>query len=293
MASTVKVDFLVYGATGYLGSHVIKWLQIKGKKFTTSRSRLENRQDLLKDIELYQPKYVICAAGLAGRPNIDWFENNKQEAIRVNVVGQLNVVDVCFQYKVHCTVFGSGMVYSYDEKHPVGSGIGFSEEEEPNYTKLYYTELRVILEKLLKAYDNVLNLRVFFPLSDDFHPRSLLAKIIKFEKIVNIPNSFTVVDDLWPVMIEMIEKNITGTYNFTNPGTMTLDEMLQLYKTYIDPTHNWKTVSLEEYKTLMKMERPNAELNVDKLLTLFPNIPHIKIAVENLIKRRKQSLEQQ
>jgi nucleoside-diphosphate-sugar epimerase len=70
MASTTKADFLVYGATGYLGSHVIKWLQIKGKKFATSRSRLENRQDLLKDVELYQPRYVICAAGLAGRPNI-------------------------------------------------------------------------------------------------------------------------------------------------------------------------------------------------------------------------------
>jgi dTDP-4-dehydrorhamnose reductase len=94
-------------------------------------------------------------------------------------------------------------------------------------------------------------------------------------------------------MIEMAERNITGTYNFTNPGTMTLNEMLELYKTYIDPSHKWKTVSVEEAKVTMKLERPNSELNVDKLLQLFPNIPHVKVAVENLLKRRKCFLSQQ
>lgn len=293
MADASNVDFLVYGATGYLGSHIVKWLQLKNKSFTTSNSRLENRQELLKDVTLYRPKYVICAAGLAGKPNIDWFESNKEEAIRVNVLGQLNIVDVCFLHKIHCTVFGTGMVYSYDERHPVGSGLGFKEDEEPNYHKLYYVELRIILEKLLKAYGNVLNLRVNFPLSDDFHPKSLLAKIIKFEKVVSIPNSYTVVDDLWPLIIEMAEKNITGIYNFVNPGTMTLNEMLELYKAYIDPNHKWKSVSAEEAKATMKLERPNSELNVDKLLSLFPNVPNVKVAVENLLKRRKQYLQQQ
>jgi nucleoside-diphosphate-sugar epimerase len=70
MAKTSPVDFLVYGATGYLGSHVVKWLQLKNKNFATSKSRLENRQDLVRDLEFYRPKYVICAAGLAGKPNI-------------------------------------------------------------------------------------------------------------------------------------------------------------------------------------------------------------------------------
>jgi hypothetical protein len=40
-------------------------------------------------------------------------------------VGALNVADVCFEKKLHCTTFGTGFVYTYDDAHPMGSGIGF------------------------------------------------------------------------------------------------------------------------------------------------------------------------
>lgn len=38
----------------------------------------------------------------------------------------LNIVDLCFQMNIHCTVFGTGLIYTYDENHPLGSGIGFT-----------------------------------------------------------------------------------------------------------------------------------------------------------------------
>jgi len=49
------------------------------------------------------------------------------------VVGTLNVVDVARTAGINVAVFGSGCIYEYDEKHPLGSGIGFKEEEEPNF----------------------------------------------------------------------------------------------------------------------------------------------------------------
>lgn len=52
----------------------------------------------------------------------------------------LNIVDICFQKGIHCTVFGTGLLYTYDEKHPLGSGIGFtvSEINIKYYERLIY-----------------------------------------------------------------------------------------------------------------------------------------------------------
>lgn len=65
-----RVDYLVYGHKGYFGSHVVKHLKLKGKSFAVSNTRIENRESLIKDFDQYRPKWVICAAGLAGNPNI-------------------------------------------------------------------------------------------------------------------------------------------------------------------------------------------------------------------------------
>jgi len=63
-------DFLVFGSTGYFGSHVVKWLTQQGKSFGTTNARLEYRDQVQEALKLHTPKYVICAAGLAGTPNI-------------------------------------------------------------------------------------------------------------------------------------------------------------------------------------------------------------------------------
>lgn len=89
----------------------------------------------------------------------DWFETHKVEGIRVNILGVMNVIDVCHMKGIHCTTFGTGFMYTYDEKHPLGSGIGFTEQDAPNFQGPYYCQIRVMLEQLMLPYDNVLNLR--------------------------------------------------------------------------------------------------------------------------------------
>ena len=41
------------------------------------------------------------------------------------------------------------------------------------------------------------------PISDDLSPRNFITKISKYEKVVNIPNSMSVLYDLLPASIEM------------------------------------------------------------------------------------------
>ena len=48
------------------------------------------------------------AAGLTGRPNVDWCESHKHETIRGNVVGVLTLVDVAHEKGIHVTNFATG-----------------------------------------------------------------------------------------------------------------------------------------------------------------------------------------
>ena len=47
---------------------------------------------MLKDLEDFKPTHVLNCAGVTGRPNVDWCEDNKEATIRSNVIGTLNLV---------------------------------------------------------------------------------------------------------------------------------------------------------------------------------------------------------
>jgi nucleoside-diphosphate-sugar epimerase len=50
---------------------------------------------------------VLNAAGVTGRPNVDWCETHKVETIRSNVIGCLNLADVCHERGIHMTYYGA------------------------------------------------------------------------------------------------------------------------------------------------------------------------------------------
>ena len=79
-----------------------------------------------------------------------------------------------------------------------------------------YCKTKIMLEKLLSYYPNSLYLRIRLPVSFDTHPRNLLYKLTKYKKVVNIPNSITVLDTMLPLIPQMCFKQCNGVYNFTN-----------------------------------------------------------------------------
>jgi 3,5-epimerase/4-reductase len=138
------------------------------------------------------------------------------------------------------------------------------------------------VEDLLRNYDNVCTLRVRMPISSDLtNPRNFITKITRYEKVVDIPNSMTILDELLPISIEMAKRNLTGIWNFTNPGVVSHNEILQMYKDYIDSNFSWKNFTLEEQAKVIVAPRSNNELDADKLKKEFPELLSIK---ESLIK---------
>ena len=264
-----------------------------GIEVKNADSRLENREDVAREIDEYKPSHVLNAAGITGRPNIDWCEDHRPETIRTNVIGTLNVVDLCNERGIHCTVYATGCIFAYDDAHPLGSGIGFTEEDKPNFDGSFYSLTKGFMEPLLKCYPTCLILRVRMPVSDDLIHRNFVTKIVKYERVVNIPNSMTILHEMLPASLAMAKAGLTGVYNFTNPGVISHNEVLDLYTKYIDPTYHYTNFTIEEQAKVIKAARSNNELDTTKLMADMPEgivINDIKTAFELCFQRMQKNL---
>lgn len=286
---------LVFGGkTGWIGGILMNLLKEDGIEAVASESRMEDRNAVAEELEKVQPSHVFNAAGITGRPNIDWCEDHKPETLRTNVVGTLNLADLCNLKNIPCTIYATGCIFKYDDAHPLGSGIGFTEEDFPNFAESFYSETKGYMEQMLKCYPNCLILRVRMPISDDLFFRNFVTKIVKYERVVNIPNSMTVLHELLPASIAMSKKGLSGVYNFTNPGVISHNEVLDLYTKYIDSTYHYANFTIEEQAKVIKAGRSNNELDTTKLMKDMPEgvvVNDIKTAVELCFQRMKKNLE--
>ena len=165
-------DFILLGATGFLGASILRNLEAK-HVVHTSRLRLKDRLGLEALLDEQKPKLgVICAAGERGRPNIAWCDSHPVETVDANITGQLSVAAACHERGLHLILLGTGALYLASGKRK------FSETDAPNGgSPGVYTALRQKMEELTAYFNNVLVLRVLYPLSSDLDPRGLLGKL--------------------------------------------------------------------------------------------------------------------
>ncbi|THC93111.1 hypothetical protein EYZ11_007423 [Aspergillus tanneri] len=69
-----------------------------------------------------------------------------------------------------------------------------------------------------------------------------------------------------PAAILLAKHREIGIFNFTNPGTFTHNEVMELTKKYIRPSLTWTNFSLEEQRQVLKAPRTNAKLDASKLV---------------------------
>ena len=62
--------------------------------------------------------------------------------IRVNVVGTLTLADVTNERGIHLTVYATGCIFHYDKDFPQDSGIGFKEDDTPNFFGSFYSKTK-------------------------------------------------------------------------------------------------------------------------------------------------------
>ena len=119
------------------------------------------------------------------------------------------------------------------------------------------------------------------PIDDDLgNPRNFIHKIANYTKVVNVPNSMSVLNELVPLAIEAAKRRLMGVYNFTDPGVIS-HEVLQLYREYCDADFTWENFSVEAQSKVLAAPRSNNELDATKLKLAFPDVSNIR---QSLIK---------
>jgi dTDP-4-dehydrorhamnose reductase len=286
VSSAFADKVLIYGGkTGWIGQKLVSLFP--EDEVVCGNARLENRTDLENEILEIMPDFIINAAGVTGRPNVDWCETHQTETIRSNIVGPLNLADISNSLGIHMTNLGTGCIYEYDEEHPIG-GKGFTEQDPPNFAGSFYSKTKIYLNDMLESYPNVLNLRLRMPISDDLHERSFITKISRYKKVINVPNSMTILHDLLPLIPQMVNRRLSGHYNFVNPGTMSHNEILDLYREYIDPEFTYENFSIEEQNQILLSKRSNNCMDTTKLEEQFPDVADIRSSMRKLFERMSQ-----
>ena len=255
-----SIDYIIFGPNGFLGSNIVSLLKIEMKNFITSDLRLHETDKIRELFLLYKPKYVINCAGITGTPNIFWCDEHKTETIENNITYQLTMASICKEYGIHLTIFGSGGIFNNDSKVYLETDIG------NNFTN-YYGECRILLETLVKHYDNVLYLRVNYPISSKSSNKNLLTKLLSYKTIDFVELSVTYIDNLFPILFKMIEQNEAGICNFTNPGQINLLDIINIYN---ETTNSQINPVINTINQLETNKRSFASLHSDKLTKYSP-----------------------
>ena len=133
------------------------------------------------------------------------------------------------------------------------------------------------------------------PISDDLSPRNFITKIVKYEKVINVPNSMTCLTEFLPISLIMAQRRLIGVHNFCNPGAISHNEILSLYKKHIDPEYTWNNFTVEEQALILKGGRSNNTLDHTKLCAAIPDvqIDEIHVAMEKVFQRMRVNLEKE
>ena len=123
------------------------------------------------------------------------------------------------------------------------------------------------------------------PITDKINSRNFITKITNYQKICSIPNSMTVLPDLLPIVLDMMKKNTTGTINLTNPGLISHNEILLMYKELVDKNFEWKNFTIEEQNKILDSKRSNNYLDTTKLEKLYPEVKNIKDSLRDILKK--------
>jgi len=290
---------LIYGAEGWIGNQVVELLKpihevVKGNV------RAEDYKELEEEIIKVNPTHVMSFIGRThGKigdkeyTTIDYLEQKGKirENVRDNLYSPLVLAIICSTLDIHFTYMGTGCIFEYDETHPFGKPEnGFTEEDTPNFFGSGYSVVKGYTDKLMHLFeDKVLNVRIRMPITSDYNSRNFITKIINYEKICSVPNSMTFLPELLPLMIDMADKKITGTINLTNPGLISHNEILEMYKEIVDNNFTWKNFTIEEQNEILAAGRSNNYLDTSRLEKLYPQVKNIKDAVRKCLEGMKRN----
>lgn len=291
------MKILVYGLNGWIGGYVEKFMKENNIEYYFSLHRVDDETNIEKELVQINPTHMLSIIGRThGKigdqeyTTIDYLEQPGKlvDNIRDNLYSPVFLATLALKYNKHFTYFGTGCIFNYDQSHPFGEeSNGFTELDKPNFFGSSYSIVKGFTDRLMHLFEsNVLNLRIRMPITNDLSKRNFITKISTYEKVCSIPNSMSVLPDLIPIMFQMMNDNQTGTFNFTNPGLISHNEILQMYREIVNPDFKWVNFTIDEQDKILASKRSNNFLSTNKISSKY-QVPNIKDSVRNMLEQIK------
>ena len=280
--------FLIYGGEGWIGKQFLKLIKQKKISFILGKERVNDKEEVEKEILKLKPSHIISFVGRTSGgkyTTIDYLEDNLYENVRDNLFSPIVLALLCQKHNIHYSYLGTGCIFDFNKNQDdtyIYTTKGKNEKDKPNFFGSGYSIVKGFTDELAHMF-NMLNIRIRMPITSQKHPKNFITKITTYEKICSLPNSMTILDELLPIMLDMVIKRNTGTINLTNPGMISHNEILELYKKIVDKDFTWKNFNIEEQDKILKSKRSNNLLDTTKLESRY-KVNHIKDAIVNILK---------
>lgn len=229
-----------------------------------------NNQAITDLLKYHKPDIIINCIAYTGGKNIDGCEIDKERTITSNLIIPTLLATECNKLNIRFINLSSGCIFygeSPNLKHSLVDIIdtGWNENNNPKLENAsFYSKIKYAADLAIKDLPNTTILRLRMPISSSNNPRNLINKLLKYENVLECPNSVTFIFDLVRVIDWVIKYDKRGIYHITNPDPLTHIEILEEYRRY-NPKHHFNIINEEQLKQYTTAPRSNCLLSTAKL----------------------------
>ncbi|MDT7830220.1 NAD-dependent epimerase [Pricia sp. S334] len=217
---------------------------LHGDKFTFVRMNLEDREALPR---LFEQENIDVVCNLAAQAGVRYSLENPETYIDSNIVGFLNLLECCRNYKIkHLVYASSSSVYGLNKKIP------FSTEDNVDHPISLYAASKKSNELMAHTYSHLFDIpttglrffTVYGPWGRPDMAIFLFTDAIMNDRPIKVFNhgkmqrDFTYIDDIVEGVARIIEKPVPDRklyeiYNIGNNNTVQLSDFIEAIEKHV------------------------------------------------------------
>ncbi len=239
--------------------------------------------DAEKLIKKYNPEIIINCIGITGKHCVDDCELEKDATLLANSFVPMMLAEVALRNNLKLVHISSGCIFNYDYK----KDKPIKEDSQDYYFSLFYSRSKIYAERAIEVLSknyNILIARIRIPLLNTNQPKNILDKLIKYKKVIDIPNSVTYIPDFIKAIKHLIKIDARGVYNVVNKGGLRYPELMKVYQKYV-PKFKFKMITLKK----LGLARTNLILSTNKLEKMGFKVRNINSILDECVREYQRS----